>query len=122
MGYPVVHFEVLGKDTETLKSFYGELFEWNINTDNPVGYGTVDREENLTEDGIGIGGGMMGAPSDEYEGHVTFYVQVPDIEAAMQQAEALGGARVMGPDQVPGGPVIGQIKDPEGHTIGVIQG
>jgi hypothetical protein len=25
------------------------------------------------------------------------------------------------PDQVPGGPVIGQFTDPEGHMIGVTQ-
>jgi hypothetical protein len=26
----------------------------------------------------------------------------------------------MGPDQVPGGPVIGLFNDPEGHMVGVV--
>jgi uncharacterized protein len=48
---------------------------------------------------------------------------VPDVEAALAKAEQLGGARVMGPDEVPGaGVVLGQFTDPEGHMIGVIQG
>jgi len=125
MGYPVVHFEVLGKDNTVLHGFYGEMFDWNIDTNNEVGYGIVDREQNLTDDGIGIGGGVMGMPEAAADGgHVTFYVQVPDIEAAMQKAETLGGKRLMGPMEVPGGqgPTIGQIADPEGHVVGVIQG
>ena len=51
---------------------------------------------------------------------MTFYVEVPDVEAALARAEELGGTRVMGPDEVPGGPVLGQFRDPEGHLIGVV--
>ena len=44
------------------------------------------------------------------------------MEAALAKAEELGGSRVMGPDEVPGaGIVLGQLTDPEGHMIGVIQ-
>ena len=42
MGNPVVHFEVMGKDGEALKKFYGDLFGWTINSDNPMNYGVVD--------------------------------------------------------------------------------
>jgi predicted enzyme related to lactoylglutathione lyase len=67
------------------------------------------------------GGGIMGAPPG-YDGHLTFYVEVPDVEAALAEAERLGGARMMGPDEVPGGGVeIGLFTDPEGHTIGVMR-
>ena len=125
MGAPVVHFEIIGKDGTGLAAFYSQLFDWKIDTDNPVGYGIVAREENLNPDGVGIGGGLMGTAGVEgmadYAGHVTFYVEVPDVEAALQQAERLGGTRRMGPDEVPGGPVLGQFVDPEGHLIGVVQ-
>ncbi len=53
--------------------------------------------------------------------HVTFYVEVADVEAALKQAESLGGTRLLGPDQVPGGPVIGLFNDPEANTVGVTQ-
>ena len=120
MGQPVVHFEVVGKDGPALQSFYSELFGWRIDTDNPMGYGIVPRDENVQADGIGIGGGIGPAP-DDYPGHVTFYVEVPDIEAALVKAESLGGTRMMGPVEVMEGLEIGQFSDPEGHLIGVVR-
>ena len=121
MGQPVVHFEIVGKDGERLQSYYAELFGWDIKSDNPMGYGLVDREGNTNSDGIGIGGGVAGAP-EGYDGHLTFYVEVPDVEASLAKAEQTGGSRIMGPDEVMEGLVIGQFSDPEGHVVGVIQG
>jgi predicted enzyme related to lactoylglutathione lyase len=122
MGQPVVHFEVIGKDGEKLRGYYAELFDWKIDANNPMNYGVVQREENLSDEGIGIGGGV-GVGPDGYDGHLTFYVQVPDVEAALAKAEELGGTRVMGPDEVPGGGmIIGMFNDPEGHVVGLIQG
>src|SRR4051794_16208144 len=80
MGQPVVHFEVIGKDGEKLRSYYSDLFGWEFNADNPMNYGTVEREANLSPEGIGIGGGV-GVGPEGYDGHVTFYVAVPDVEA-----------------------------------------
>jgi uncharacterized protein len=121
MGQPVVHFEVIGRDGPRLQSYYGELFGWQIDANNPMGYGTVAREENTNSDGIGIGGGVGSGP-EGYPGHVTFYVEVPDAEAALARAEELGGTRMMGPDAVMEGLVIGMFNDPEGHVVGVVQG
>jgi predicted enzyme related to lactoylglutathione lyase len=120
MGQPVVHFEVTGKDGKALSSFFSQLFDWDIDADNPMGYGIVDREKNLGADGIGIGGGIATGP-EGYAGHVTFYVQVPDVEASLAKAESLGGTRMMGPDEVMDGLTIGLFNDPEGHVIGVMQ-
>lgn len=44
---------------------------------------------------------------------------VPNVEAALQQAEKLGGTRVMGPATSPNGLVVGHFTDPEGTLIGV---
>ena len=120
MGAPVVHFEIMGRDPEKLRSYYGELFGWRFDTGNPMDYGLVNREENLTADGMGIGGGIGGAP-EGYAGHVTVYVGVPDVEAALAKAESLGGTRMMGPEQVTDGVEIGLFVDPEGRTLGVIK-
>ena len=120
MGQPVVHFEVIGKDGDKLRSYYSDLFGWEINTDNEMKYGVVTREGNTLEDGTGIGGGVAGGP-DGYEGHVTFYIEVPDVEASLAKAESLGGTRVMGPDEVMPGLELGQFKDPEGHVIGLVK-
>ena len=119
MGMPVVHFEVIGRDGARLQSFYAELFSWRIDANNPMAYGLVAREENLDPEGIGIGGGIGSGP-EGYDGHATFYVGVPDVEAALAQAESLGASRMMGPDKVMDGVVIGLFTDPEGHVVGVV--
>jgi predicted enzyme related to lactoylglutathione lyase len=121
MGQPVVHFEVMGKDIAKLTAFYSDMFGWEIDTSNPMGYGLVDREANLTAEGVGIGGGIGQAP-EGYDGHVTFYVAVPDVAAALDHAEQLGGTRMMGPEQVMPDLVIGLFTDPEGRVIGLTSG
>ena len=114
MPSPVTHFEVLGTDANALQRFYGEAFGWQMQDVMGGSYYMAN-----PGDAKGINGGVGAAQGGV--GHVTFYVEVPDVEAALAQAESLGGTRRMGPDQVPGGPVIGQFTDPEGHMIGVTQ-
>ena len=120
MGQPVVHFEIMGKDGAALASFYANLFDWKVDTNNPMQYGVVTREENLSAEGIGIGGGIGQAPQG-YDGHLTFYVEVPDVEAALADAERLGGTRMMGPDTPMEGLEIGLFLDPEGHLVGLVR-
>jgi predicted enzyme related to lactoylglutathione lyase len=120
MGQPVVHFEIIGKDPEGLQRYYADLFGWQIDTNNPANYGIVAREGNLNADGVGIGGGI-GAGPEGYGGHVTFYVEVPDVEAALAKAESLGGSRMMGPETVFEGTEIGLFTDPDGHIVGVVK-
>ncbi|MEA2299433.1 MAG: uncharacterized protein QOF77_2369 [Solirubrobacteraceae bacterium] len=124
MGQPVIHFEVIGRDPENLRRYYGGLFGWEFDTSGPVAnavseagnYGFVDGHK--TGGGIGINGGVGGGP--DYDAHVLFYVGVPDVEAALQKAESLGGTRTMGPDRAPGTDlVVGRFTDPEGHLIGL---
>jgi predicted enzyme related to lactoylglutathione lyase len=121
MGQAVVHFEIAGKDAEKLQSYFGELFGWDIDADNEFKYGIVQREGNTNADGIGIGGGIGGPGPEGYAGHVTFYVEVPDVEESLAKAESLGGSRVMGPDKVTEELEIGLFTDPEGHVIGVMR-
>lgn len=123
MANQIVHFEIIGEDPAALKRFYTELFDWELNeTGGPVEYATVD----TGGDGSGaIGGGIGGGP-EGYEGHVTFYVNVDDVEAALAKAEQLGGKRTMGPHRIEAseatGPEafeIGLFTDPDGRTIGL---
>ena len=107
MGQPVVHFEVIGKEPEKLRSFYGNLFDWEFDTTGPVSdavseagnYGFVDRY--TTSDGTGIRGGIGGG--GDYSPRTILYVGVSDVESALQAAERLGGKRVLGPRKNPGG-------------------
>ena len=58
---------------------------------------------------------------DGSAGHLTFYVEVPDLEAALSKIEGLGGSTVMGPTDVPQGPSIALFADPEGHLVGLVK-
>jgi predicted enzyme related to lactoylglutathione lyase len=118
MPNPVAHFEIVGKDGDKTKQFFADLFGWSIDSSNPMSYGLVD--PGATADGRGIAGGIAGA-MEGTDGYVTVYVEVPDVEASLAKAASLGGTRMMGPDQVMEGLVIGMFSDPEGHVIGVIQ-
>src|SRR6478609_5157992 len=114
MPNPVVHFEVLGKDAAALQSFYGEVFVWELNPVMPT-YAMV-----ATGVEGGIAGGI-GAPPDGSAGHVTFYVAVDDLAAALQQIESAGGSTVKPPMDVPNGPSIALFADPEGHVVGLVK-
>ena len=115
MPNPVVHFEVLGKDAATLQSFYGEAFGWPMQDVMEGSYYMIQPEE-----GKGIAGGVGAAPGSD--GHVTFYVEVDDLPAALQKIEELGGSTVQAPMDVPGGPTIALFADPEGHVVGLVKG
>ena len=103
MGQPVVHFEVVGKDFDKLRASTRR---------SPAGAMTRHRRpakrefprtrwcpvratptptEPASRGGIGVG-------PEGYEGHVTFYIEVPDVGASLDQVEKLGGTKVMGPD------------------------
>ena len=118
MANPVVHFEILGKDTAALREYYSGLFGWTFSTPGPIGYHLTDPGRNA--DGAGIAG-AVGAMPEDYPGQVTFYVEVPDVEAALATAESLGGRRLMGPEKVMEGVEVGQFADPEGHVIGLLK-
>ena len=113
MAAAVVHFEIIGRDGKRLQDFYGSLFDWRIDANNPMNYGLVEAAA------PGIGGGITqsdGAPM------VTFYVDVTDLAATLASVEKLGGKTVMPPMDVPGGPTIAMFQDPDGNTIGIMKG
>jgi uncharacterized protein len=121
VGQPVVHFEIIGSDPAELRNYYGELFGWEFQigdattqaVSQPGNYGFIDGATT----GGGIDGGVGGG--EGYKGRVLFYVSVPNVEAALQKAESLGGKRQMGPEGTPGTLVVGQFTDSEGNLIGV---
>ncbi len=113
MPNPVVHFEVTGKDAKKLQDFYAKAFGWSMK-DAGNDYAIVTTGEDSKMAG-GIGKAQLG------EGCATFYVGVPDIEAAFLTVAELGGRKLAGPYDVPGGPKIALFADPEEHVIGLVE-
>jgi len=63
----------------------------------------------------GIGGvGQVGR-------HMTFYVEVTDVKAALAAIEDQSGHKAFGPHPVPTGAIIAGFTDPEGNLVGLVQ-
>ena len=110
----VVHWEIQAKDAKRLHDFYGGLFGWKIDANNPMNYGMVSSKGKGGIDG-GIGGSMAGTS------RILVYAQVDDINALLQKAESLGAKTIMPRTDI--GPVImGIFEDLEGNQFGIIEG
>ena len=109
---PVVHWEIEAKDPERQRAFYAELFNWQI------GDGFI------MEIPAGIGGPEPG-PAGHIRGSersgVTLYVQVADLRASLERSVALGATVVAEPFDVPDGPTLAGITDPEGNPLMLVQ-
>jgi uncharacterized protein len=123
MARPVVHFEVTGRDPETLRRFFGRLFDWQFDVPSPVAEGISDPDAygflnpDASNEVPGIPGGVGGGPG--FDPRTMFYVLVDDVSASLAEAEELGGRRVFGPAVAPSGLVVGHLEDPEGNLIGL---
>lgn len=116
MPNPVVHFEILGRDHESLQKYYSDLFGWKITNASPdFPYGLVSAEEQ----GKGIGGGVAGVmPGGDAQ--LTIYVEVEDIQASLNRAGELGGEAIVPVTNIPGMVTFAQFRDPEGNIVGLV--
>jgi uncharacterized protein len=112
MGNPVTWFEVMGKDGAALQKFYSDAFDWKLE-DPGMGYGMLNQPEK------GIGGGV--GQAQDGPGHVTFYVEVDDPQAALDKIEGLGGKTVVPVTEMEM-VTFALFTDPEGHMIGIVKG
>ena len=113
MPNPVVHFEIASSGAENLQKYYADLFEWDIDASNPMGYGVVD-----TKSEGGINGGISGTNGGP--NRVAFYVEVEDIDAKLKDAEDLGGTVLVPVTTIPGMVTFAMFADPEGNCIGIV--
>jgi predicted enzyme related to lactoylglutathione lyase len=114
MTRPIVHFEIRGKDPQRLAEFYRELFGWEI--------GEVDAAGTMRfPGGAGgppeVGGHIRGAEAPG----VSVFVQVLNPVETLRKAEEMGGRATMQPFDVPGGPTIAQMADPEGNLVALVK-
>lgn len=109
---PVVHFAITARDLEAQRAFYAALFGWEIG-DGPIASITP-----------GIGGPEPGPGGHLQAGTnpgVSLYVQVGDVRAAQALAVSLGGRATFPPFDLPGGPTLAGIEDPEGNGWMLVQ-
>ena len=109
---PVVHWEIEARDPERQRAFYRDLFNWEIG-DGPIM--TIP---------AGIGGPEPGPNGHVRQGQrsgVTLYIQVRDLTQSLAKTAELGGSVLSDPFDVPGGPTLAAIADPEGNPVMLVQ-
>ncbi len=109
---PVVHFEIAARDPDQLAPFYERLFNWTIASGSirffPAGLGGPEP-------------GPAGHLRQSDRSGVTLYIQVRDLVASLALAAELGGTITLEPLDVPNGPTLAGITDPEGNPITLVQ-
>jgi len=112
-----MHFEIIGNDGPRLHKFYADLFDWNVGESMPdMGhYALVDGASS------GLPGGI-GQAMDGSGPRVTVYIQVPDLQATLDNAVAMGGQVLMPPTEIPNIVTLAMFADPDGNAIGLIKG
>jgi predicted enzyme related to lactoylglutathione lyase len=118
----VVHFEIPFDDGERARSFYKDVFGWQLMDVPELSYTLVTTgpsgDQGPTEPGF-IGGGMTqrGGPNTA----PTVVIDVEDIDAALAEIEQHGGRRLV--ERQPVGEMgwSAYFADPEGNTVGLWQ-
>jgi predicted enzyme related to lactoylglutathione lyase len=109
---PVVHWEIEAQDPERQRAFYAELFNWDIG------------EGFIMPIPPGLGGpepGPAGHIRQSERSGVTLYVQVRDLRGSLDRAKELGATVVAEPFDVPDGPTLAGVLDPEGNPLTLVQ-
>jgi predicted enzyme related to lactoylglutathione lyase len=114
--FEVVHWEIQAKNPGKLHKFYAGALGWKIDANNPMQYGMVGSGGRH-----GIDGGIGGQPGGNTPSRVLVYASVPKIPPVLKKIESLGGKTIMPRTDI--GPVIMALyEDPEGNTMGLIEG
>ncbi len=116
MGNPFIHVELMANDVGKAKSFYGKLFDWQLE-DMPIG----DMTYTMIRVGEGTGGGLMKNPIPNAPSAWLAYVQVADLKAATSKAKSLGATVMKDAMEVPGAGSFSIITDPTGAMLGLWQ-
>ena len=116
MANPFVHVELNTTDVSKAKTFYGSLFNWNLE-DVPMPGGSYT----MIKVGEGTGGGIMKHPVPGAPSAWLAYVLVDDIAAATKKAKSLGANVMKDVTEVMGMGSLSIVIDPTGAALGLWQ-
>ena len=119
----VVHFEIPFDDGDRARSFYGDVFGWQLMEMPGMDYtivmtGPTDEESGPSEAGF-INGGMF-ERSDDFPGKgPTVVIDVPSIDDALQKVGGAGGSVLAEKSAVGEMGFSAYFTDPEGNLVGL---
>ncbi|HEX4999249.1 MAG TPA: VOC family protein [Terriglobia bacterium] len=111
--------ELLTSDSVAALKFYSEIFGWKLMQEMDMGPMGTYRIYGVGEQSLG---GMMTIPAGAPMPPVwVYYVETPDLDAALGRATSAGARVLNGPMDVPGGGRIVQLMDPQGAAFALHQ-
>lgn len=103
---PVVFLDIAGPDVAALKSFYADLFGWNIGGGGQQSIPAISPMPfSFRQD-----------PTDK-----RFYIGVADVARKLDEIKARGGTIEAPRFAVHGVAILGLFKDPAGNTMGLVE-
>lgn len=108
--------ELTADDLDTAWAFYSALLGWEVRSEMEMGpmgtyrmYGPSGCDAVL--------GGMMTKPPQAPVASWLYYVNVVDLDGALERVKSGGGSIINGPMEVPGGDRVAVCMDPQGAAF-----
>ena len=114
MAQPFVFMELSTPDASKARVFYHELFDWAFEQSEPGG-----NDYSIFRPGIGAAGAIYSSP-DAPTSWLP-YVNVENIRAATEKAQALGAKLIRGVQEIPGHGWTSILADPLGAPFALYQ-
>ena len=107
----ISYFEFAGSSSERLAAFYEAVFGWTPSPGPFPGYLSL---------GESSGAGLPGGFREEEKPEVVLYIEVANLEAALEAVVAAGGRILIPPTLVPGVTHFALFEDPCGNKTGLL--
>ena len=114
---PVVFWELASHDMEKSVRFFRDVFEWQIDFDDQLGFYIIPA---TTPTDRSLEGGILTLKQAKLP-FVALYLRVEDIEQKALLVEQKGGLVIEAPHEIPGGSRICLFNEPSGVTYAMIQ-
>ena len=110
----ITHIEFPADDIDRAKRFYAAVAGWEFNEMPGMdGYWLFRTSPDA--------GGGLGKRGESVGDVVRIYIDVDDLEGAVEAATANGGTVLTPPSDIPGQGRFAAVRDPEGNEVGLFE-
>jgi predicted enzyme related to lactoylglutathione lyase len=114
MGNAMCHWELMVNDVEKAKTFYGQVFDWELDDSSMPGY-------TLIKTGKDPAGGMMTKPPEAPMPGLHVYFLVDSIEETLGKVTGAGGMVIVPKTEIPNIGHFAMIMDPDKIPVGIFE-
>ncbi len=114
MAAPFVFLELSTPNASEAKAFYGDLFGWSFEPAQPD-----ETDYSIFRPDLGAAGAIYSAPGQPTSWLP--YINVEDIDASTEKAQALGAKLMRGVQEIPGHGWTSILIDPWGAPVALFQ-